>query len=145
MLYANLPVSANYALLGTLLLTSAFVPLVLRHLGTISQEPRIRGGLPFGLLAGVTESLMNVGAPFILLFSGISNLQRHQQLLALNLCFAIGKTVQILLIALFIPITVSWPHIGLAVLSSSLGFQVGDRFGGHWVRSNSAASCLGFC
>lgn len=131
-LYANLPVGANYALLGALLLISAFVPLALRHLGTLGKEPRIRGGLPFGLLAGVTESLMNVGAPFILLFSGISNLQRRQQLLALNLCFAIGKTVQILLIALFIPVTVSWAHIGLAVLSSSLGFSVGDRFGGQW-------------
>lgn len=131
-LYANLSVSANYALLGVLLLVSAFVPLAVRYLGPFNQKSRIRSGLPFGLLAGTTESLMNVGAPFILLFSGISNLKRRQQLLALNLCFAIGKTVQILLIALFIPVTVSWPHIGLAILSSSLGFQVGDRFGGQW-------------
>lgn len=131
-LYGLLPVGANYALLGVLLLVSAFVPLALRHLRWIGRDTSIRGSKPLGFLAGVTESLMNVGAPFILLFSGISNLKRRQQMLALNLCFAVGKSIQIVLITLFIPVSVSWVHVGLAVICSTIGFQFGDRFGGQW-------------
>jgi uncharacterized membrane protein YfcA len=130
--YAILPVNANYALLGLLLLLSAFLPLILRYFNLIGDEPYLRGARPLGFFAGVTEALMNVGAPFILLFSGISNLRRRQQMLALNLCFAVGKTIQITLISLLIPVGISWIHILLAVVSSSFGFVAGDWFSGEW-------------
>lgn len=131
-LYGLLPSDAYYALLGALLLLSALVPYFLRHMAWINSETGIRGGHPFGFLAGVTESLMNVGAPFVLLFSGISNLNRPQQLLALNLCFAIGKTVQLGLITLFIPVAVPTVQIIFGVIFSSIGFRLGQRFSGTW-------------
>jgi len=80
----------------------------------------------FGTLAGVTESALNVGAPFMVLYGALARLDRIRALIALNVCFALGKTIQIgLMQASGLP-SVSWLALGAGTAASMLAFHLGD-------------------
>jgi uncharacterized membrane protein YfcA len=90
----------------------------------------VRSAPWFGLFAGVTEAALNVGAPFMVLFAGLARLSRLQLLIALNVCFALGKSIQITLLMIVAPTPLSLPLLIAGVMVSLLAFRVGDRLAG---------------
>jgi uncharacterized protein len=112
------------ALLGLFLLLDRLgigVAWIKRH--------RHKVGAVFGFAAGVTESLVNVAAPLLLIYLALSGLSPASMVQTLNLCFFVGKTTQ----------TVSWMAISqvpwaawaatvpLAVLAFAVGFAGSAR------------------
>lgn len=126
-----LPERLSLLLLAVLLAFSVALPSVLERLRTDVSAASRRAAPLFGTLAGVTESALNVGAPFMVLFGGLARLTRHQQLIALNLCFFIGKSIQVSLMS-----TVPWPvtplPLVLGVSISLLFYSFGDRLAGRY-------------
>lgn len=105
-LQATLSAAQSLTLLAALLVTSVVLPrwfqVRAQHAGTshtgAGLAPRL--ALPaaaamLGAMAGVTESALNVGAPFIVLLAGLYLFTRQQMQLALNLCFCVGKSIQL--------------------------------------------------
>jgi uncharacterized protein len=83
------------ALLAALLM----LYLALDHLGievkAIRNHPQWFGA-GFGLAAGVTESLVNVAAPMLLVYLALAGLAPSAMVQTLNLCFFVGKSTQTL-------------------------------------------------
>ena len=107
LLQGFMPQTMALILLAVLLACSAALPSILQrwraqHSANANASPHA-----FGVLAGVTESSLNVGAPFIVLYGGLAGLNRARQLLALNLCFAVGKSIQVFLLTVATTISVS--------------------------------------
>ncbi len=130
-LQVALPERLSLLLLAALLAFSVALPWVLQHFRTDVSAASRRAAPLFGALAGVTEAALNVGAPFMVLFGGLGRLTRHQQLIALNLCFFVGKAIQVSLMS-----TTTWPvataPLALGVFVSLLLYRVGDRLAGHF-------------
>ena len=126
-----LPQRFSLLLLAALLTFSIVMPWALQQLRVDVSLTARRNAPVFGLLAGVTESALNVGAPFMVLFGDLARLTRHQQLIALNLGFFFGKTVQVSLMS-----TTVWPMspvpLALGVIVSLLFYRLGDRLAGRY-------------
>lgn len=129
---STLPAFAALALLGLLLAACAALPAYLNKRALKSSAVEGRRPAVLGVFAGVTEAALNVGAPFILLYGGIARLGRLQQLLALNLCFAVGKLVQILALVNVSSGTLPLQHLALAIAVAIAGQITGDRFAGRF-------------
>ena len=66
----------------------------------------------------------------MVLFAGLARLSRLQLLIALNVCFALGKSIQIALLMIVAPPPLSLPLLIAGVIVSLLAFRVGDRLAG---------------
>ncbi len=80
--------------------------------------------------SGMTESALNVGAPFMLIYGTVTRLTRIQQLLVLNLCFCVGQAIQIAMMAQVSSTVFSPVLLVLAVLASLGGQYVGNQYAG---------------
>jgi uncharacterized protein len=130
-LHVSLPERIALVLLAALLVFSVVVPRVIADVhGSVAAAQR--GAPAFGLMAGVTESALNVGAPFMVLLGGLARYDRVQQLIALNLCFAFGKAIQLTLLTSVSGVPVGAGATAGAVAIALLGYRVGDRFAGRW-------------
>jgi uncharacterized membrane protein YfcA len=130
-LHVSLPQRVALALLASLLVFSVAVPRLVAHVhGSASWARRTAPG--FGLMAGVTESALNVGAPFMVLLGGLARFDRVQQLIALNLCFAFGKAIQLTLLTSVAGFPTGAAATTAGVLIALLGYRLGDRFAGRW-------------
>jgi len=129
-LQVSLPQKVTLLLLAALILFSVMLPLIQRRWISESAMVSVRSAPWFGLFAGVTEAALNVGAPFMVLFAGLARLSRLQLLIALNVCFALGKSIQIALLMIVAPIPLSLPLLIAGVIVSLLAFRVGDRLAG---------------
>lgn len=130
-LQVSLPERLSLVLLAALLAFSVALPWCLQHLRADVSVVSRRAAPLFGALAGVTEAALNVGAPFMVLFGGLGRLTRHQQLVALNVCFFVGKTIQVSLLS-----TASWPLTAMPLLLGVavclLFYRAGDRLAGRY-------------
>lgn len=132
LLQVSLPETVSIALLAVLLSASLAVPWLARRAAALGPAATQRHASAFGALAGMTESALNVGAPFMLLYGSLAKLNRFEQLLALNLCFALGKGIQLALTAW------SWPEAasGVALLvcttASLAAYFAGHRLAGRF-------------
>ena len=124
--------SVSLLLLAALLVFSVMLPWALRRLINRHAAVGARSAPLFGFLAGLTESALNVGAPFIILYAGLRQLSRAQMLIALNLCFALGKTIQIFLSLSIAPVPVGWMPLILGVPVCLFAFRLGDRLAGRF-------------
>lgn len=132
-LQGAMPQSVALVLLAVLLACSAALPALLqRWKSTEQREHSDASPKTFGALAGVTEAALNVGAPFIVLYGGLAGLNRARQMLALNLCFAVGKSIQVLLLTVAMPIPVSGMQITSAVGVSLVGYLGGNHLAGKY-------------
>jgi uncharacterized protein len=132
-LQASLSPPLALVLLATLLAASAALPVYLRDrqlglAGTGRASSAMSATL--GMFAGVTESALNVGAPFVLFYGGLARLDRLQQLLALNLCFAVGKSVQIAVLTQASSAYLSPSSLVIAVVAALAGQIAGNRCAG---------------
>ena len=126
-----LPERASLLMLAALIVFSVVLPFLQRRWKPDNAIVGVRSAPLFGLLAGVTEAALNVGAPFMVLFAGLARLSRIQLLIVLNVCFALGKVIQIALLMFLAPVAAVSPLLLAAgVLLSLLVFRVGDRFAG---------------
>lgn len=128
----SLPQFAALALLAFLLACSAALPTILRRSLALREKSANASPMAFGAFAGLTDTSLNVGAPFIVLYGGLNHLNRLQQLLALNLCFAIGKTIQIGLTMATAPMPVSGAYLLWGVLASLCAYLAGARLAGRF-------------
>ena len=128
-LHVALPERMSLLLLAALLAFSVAMPWGLQKIRTDVSLASRRATPLFGVLAGVTETALNVGAPFMVLFGGLGKLTRLQQLIALNTCFFVGKVIQLSLLS-----TTSWPvsllPLLFAVAVSMVFYRLGDRLAG---------------
>ena len=129
-LQVSLPQKVTLLLLAALILFSVILPLIQRRWISESAMVSVSSAPWFGLFAGVTEAALNVGAPFMVLFAGLARLSRLQLLIALNVCFALGKSIQIALLMIVAPAPLSLPLLIAGVIVSLLAFWVGDRLAG---------------
>jgi len=144
MLQTALPQRISLALLGILLLFSALVPSLLEWMKRTPETLRGRTVFSFGTCAGVTEAALNVGAPFMVLFGGLAQLTRFQQIIVLNLCFAVGKTVQLALQAIAIPTPVAIQFMIAAVGVSGISYAGGIVFAGRYSEAAFRRGLVGF-
>ena len=90
------------------------------------------GIVVIGALAGVTETALNVGAPFMLMMNDGARLAQEKRRLSLNVCFAVGKTIQLFWLAGSASATLSpWTMIG-AVAAALATYGLGRRFAGRY-------------
>ena len=129
-LQVSLPQRVTLLLLAALILFSVMLPLIQRRWISESAMVCVSSAPWFGLFAGVTEAALNVGAPFMVLFAGLARLSRLQLLIALNVCFALGKSIQIALLMIVAPPPLSLPLLIAGVIVSLLAFRAGDRLAG---------------
>ena len=129
-LQVSLPQKVTLLLLAALILFSVILPLIQRRWISESAMVSVSSAPWFGLFAGVTEAALNVGAPFMVLFAGLARLSRLQLLIALNVCFALGKSIQIALLMIVAPTPLSLPLLIAGVMVCLLAFWVGDRLAG---------------
>lgn len=127
-LQAALSQRASLLLLSALLGMSVLVPMALTHWRPGIRKIPWQTAPVLGSLAGVTESALNVGAPFMVLYGGLAGLGRWQQLLALNLCFCIGKAIQVGLTASAAPSQVTGTALGFCTVAGVMAYRVGDRW-----------------
>jgi len=115
---------------------SALISLFLEnntHLVRINLSTRAPAA--FGAMAGLTESALNVGAPFMVLYGAIARLSRAEQLIALNACFALGKAIQVVLMrAVGLP-QISWLALGVGTLVGIVAFYLGNAVGNKFSES----------
>ena len=131
-LQTALPPSVSLRLLSALLVFSVVLPWVVKRLTLQTKISSSHAAPVLGCLAGATESALNVGAPFIVLFSGIYRFSRLQMMFALNLCFCLGKSIQL---ALLFSLGRSKPDWALLVIGTAVSyglFRVGDNFAGRY-------------
>jgi uncharacterized membrane protein YfcA len=130
-LHVSLPERIALILLAALLVFSVVVPRVVA--GPNGGVAAARRGAPaFGLMAGITESALNVGAPFMVLLGGLARYGRVQQLIALNLCFAFGKAIQLGLLTTLAGVPAGAAATTAAVAVSLIAYRIGDRYAGRW-------------
>ena len=131
-LQVSLPQRVSLLLLAGLILISVLMPLLLtRWLPGYKTVGLSRAPL-FGVLAGVTEAALNVGAPFLVLFAGLARLTRLQLLIALNLCFALGKAIQISLLMAISQVAPSGYLLAAGVGVCLVAFRIGDGLAGRF-------------
>lgn len=134
-LQVSLPEVASIVLLAVLLAASLVVPWLAER-AAASQSTCVRAvrrGAPgFGMLAGMTESALNVGAPFMLLYGALARLSRFEQLLGLNICFAMGKGIQLVLTALAWPTAASSMPLLACTAASMLAYATGHQLSGRF-------------
>ncbi|NLD53760.1 MAG: TSUP family transporter, partial [Burkholderiaceae bacterium] len=94
-LQASLPEQVSLILLAAALTGSVVLSFLLERPRAARRPLAGWAPLAFGTLAGVTESALNVGATFMVLYGALARLDRIRALIALNVCFALGKTIQI--------------------------------------------------
>ena len=143
-LQASLPEQVSLVLLAGALTGSVVMSVLLER--PRAARATLAGWAPpaFGTLAGVTESALNVGAPLMVLYGALARLDRVRALIALNVCFALGKTIQIgLMQASGLP-RVSWLALGAGTAASLLAFHVGDAMASRFpeVRFRIAFRCF---
>lgn len=126
-----LPAYLALALLAVLLAVTAALPRYLHGRQVILPRTKQSSSL-LGLCAGVTEAALNVGAPFVLLYGCVTRLNRIQQLLALNLCFAVGKSIQLSVLANAMPGLLPLPYVCCAVVVSLAGQAAGHHYAGRF-------------
>lgn len=129
-LQVSLPQRVSLLLLATLIVFSILLPFALSLWIPKNRTFTPRSAPLLGVLAGVTESALNVGAPFIVLYAGLARLTRLQLLICLNLCFALGKAIQLSLLMMVAPVPVSWHILLASVLICLLAFRLGDGLAG---------------
>lgn len=129
-LQATLSPRASLLLLAALITTSLVVPIILARWRPGNEPLAWQAAPALGTLAGVTESALNVGAPFMVLYGGLAKLERLQQLLALNLCFCIGKAIQVGLTASSAPPLATGPALAWGTAACVLAYAAGDRWAG---------------
>ena len=123
-LQAALPVQVSLLLLSGLLVFSVVVPRLVAQSYALTGV-RARGATALlGGLAGATETALNVGAPFMVLLAGMCRFSRLQMVLVLNLCFFMGKAIQLTLVFALGTVRPHWPLLAGGVLvSGSPRFQ----------------------
>ncbi|MFN9449550.1 MAG: sulfite exporter TauE/SafE family protein [Rubrivivax sp.] len=130
-LHVALPERMALLLLAMLLAFSVILPWGLEQIRTDVSLASRRATPIFGVMAGVTETTLNVGAPFLVLFGGLGRLTRHQQFIALNTCFFVGKVIQLSILAM-----TPWPvplwTLIFAVTVSMVFYRLGDRLAGQF-------------
>lgn len=131
-LQIGLPERAALLLLASLLAVSVLAPWLLARLRTPAMSSRGRAGALFGGLAGITEAALNVGAPFVLIYAALTRLQRLEQLIALNLCFALGKAIQLGVMSMTDLPQVSPAALALGTVASGAAFHVGNGMAGRF-------------
>lgn len=130
-LHVALPERMSLLLLAVLLAFSVALPWGMQRIRTDVSLASRRATPLFGIMAGVTETALNVGAPFMVLFGGLGRLTRQQQFIALNTCFFVGKVIQLSILAMT-PWPLSlWPLI-CAVTISMVFYRLGDRLVGQF-------------
>jgi uncharacterized membrane protein YfcA len=119
-------------LLAGLLLLSIALPWILDRWGSGRPALSLRSAPGFAAIAGVTESALNVGAPFIILHAGASRMTRQQLLITLNLCFLVGKAVQLTLMAALgvvdVPVGLATAIVAVCLAAYALGNMLGGRW-----------------
>lgn len=141
---ASLPEQVSLILLAAALTGSVVLSFLLERPRAARRPLAGWAPLAFGTLAGVTESALNVGAPFMVLYGALARLDRIRALIALNVCFALGKTIQIgLMQAGGLP-PVSWLSLGAGTAASMLAFHLGDAMASRFpeVRFRIAFRCF---
>ena len=131
-LQTSLPEYAALALLAILLAGSAALPVILQRWLALRQKSANASPTAFGAFAGLTDTALNVGAPFIVLYGGLNSLNSLQQLLALNLCFAIGKTIQVTITTTSMPIPIALNYLGWGVMISLVAYLAGANLNGRF-------------
>ena len=127
-----LPQRASLLLLAALLVLSVAIPWILGRWHQVASDRMRRAAPLFGALAGITEAALNVGAPFVVLFAALSRLSRVQQMVALNLCFCVGKAIQVALLLAVAPAPVSGISLPLGVVVCLVFFRLGDHLAGRF-------------
>lgn len=122
-----LPQRASLLLLAALLVLSVAIPWILGRWHQVASNSMRSAAPLFGALAGITEAALNVGAPFVVLFAALSRLSRVQQMVALNLCFCVGKAIQVALLLTVAPAPVSGMSLTLGVVVCLVFFRLGDH------------------
>jgi len=130
-LHMGLPERVSLLLLASLLAASVLMPWALARWRAPEISSLGRAGAVFGGLAGMSESALNAGAPFVLLYGELARLNRLEQLVALNLCFALGKAIQVGLICM-----TSVPHISLAALAFGIAASLAAYYVGNGLASH---------
>ncbi|MFT3665455.1 sulfite exporter TauE/SafE family protein [Piscinibacter sp.] len=126
-----LPARASILLLAALLAMSVCLPWLLKRWSAVDPQQVRRNSGAFAALAGFTESSLNVGAPFMVLFGALAHLKRVEQLIVLNLCFFLGKSIQVGLISLTGTLGLTSPAMLLASTAVGLGgFIAGNALAG---------------
>ena len=131
----SLPEMASIALLAVLLTMSLAVPWIAERLMSSSPfraSAVRRSATGFGVLAGATESALNVGAPFMLLYGALARLTRFDHRLALNVCFALGKGIQLALTAFAWPAAASGFPMLVCTCTSILAYGIGHHLSGRF-------------
>lgn len=131
-LQVGLPEKASLLLLAALLAASVLMPWALGRWAPSDASSMQKAGPVFGVMAGVTESALNVGAPFMVLYGSLARLSRLQQLLALNLCFGLGKAIQVSLMSMAAPASVNALVLAAGTAASLLGYYAGDSLAGRF-------------
>ncbi|MDZ7863111.1 TSUP family transporter [Acidovorax sp.] len=132
LLQVSLPERTSIALLALLLSASLAVPWLATRGAALRPAAAQRGAPVFGVLAGMTESALNVGAPFMLLYGSLARLGRFEQLIALNVCFALGKGIQLALTAWSWPAAASGVALLVCTTASLAAYFAGHRLAGRF-------------
>ena len=136
LLQVSLPQVVSIALLAVLLTASLAIPKLVERSAPLSVAALQRTAPAFGVLAGMTESALNVGAPFMLLYGALARLNRFEQLWVLNVCFALGKAIQISLMTLAWPAGASGVAVVIGTGSGLLGYAAGHRSAGRYTEDH---------
>lgn len=131
-LQTGLPERVLLLLLAALLATSVLTSWALARWQAPAISSPEGAGAVFGGLAGMTESALNVGAPFALLYGALARLNRLEQLVVLNLCFALAKTIQVGLICMTNVPRVSLAALALGTAVSGAAYYVGNGWANHF-------------
>jgi uncharacterized membrane protein YfcA len=92
------------------------------------KRRRVAFGVGFGFLAGMFEALANVAGPMLLIYFMLLGTDPAQMVQTLNLCFAVGKSTQVLTWEASGAMTSStWLAVGLLAAPSVAALFVGMR------------------
>ena len=125
-LQARLPERVSLLLLASILAASALTSWSSERERTFRIRFSTPATVAFGALAGLTESALHVGAPFMVLYGALAQLDRRKQLVALNVCFALGKTIQLGLMRVTGLPQISLLAVATGTTASMLAFYLGN-------------------
>jgi uncharacterized membrane protein YfcA len=143
-LQIGLPERASLLLLAALLTLSVLTPWALGRWSPPGHASPRRTGALLGGLAGVTEAALNVGAPFMLIYGAVMRLSRVQQLVVLNLCFALGKAIQIGVVCLTVGPRVGVVELAVGAAASVLAFHIGNAWAERFSEARFRSMLRGF-
>jgi uncharacterized membrane protein YfcA len=85
-------------------------------------------GMALGFVAGIFESIANVSGPMLLIYFLVLGLAPGQMVQTLNLCFAVGKSTQVITwVAAGAMSPAAWGAVGFLIIPSVLALFVGMR------------------